>query len=172
VPAAIPEREQTDSRDGYCLFMVVTRDADRRLTLICCSDWYRDLALNRKTMSKKLIVLTVAVAVVGGGIVAWLILSKPALPPGFAAGNGHLEAKQVDIATKYQGRIAEVLADEGDTVDAGQKWIRSQSSLLVGLSRVKLLTTSQSPCTDSANTSRTSRSLLRRIESPAALLDL
>jgi HlyD family secretion protein len=71
-------------------------------------------------MSKKLILFTVAVAVVGGGIVAWLILSKPALPPGFAASNGRLEAKQVDIATKYQGRIAEVLADEGDTVESGQ----------------------------------------------------
>jgi HlyD family secretion protein len=71
-------------------------------------------------MSKKLILLTVAVAVVGGGIVAWLILSKPALPPGFAASNGRLEAKQVDVATKYQGRIAEVLADEGDTVESGQ----------------------------------------------------
>jgi HlyD family secretion protein len=71
-------------------------------------------------MSKKLIFLTVAVAVVGGGVVAWLILSKPALPHGFAASNGRLEAKQVDVATKYQGRIADVLADEGDTVDAGQ----------------------------------------------------
>src|SRR5689334_20850063 len=71
-------------------------------------------------MSKKLILLTVAVIAVGGGVVAWLVLSKPALPPGFAESNGRLEAKQVDIATKYQGRIAEVLADEGDTVDAGQ----------------------------------------------------
>ncbi|MBV8452314.1 MAG: HlyD family efflux transporter periplasmic adaptor subunit [Deltaproteobacteria bacterium] len=71
-------------------------------------------------MSKKLILVTVAVVLVGGGIIAWLILSKPALPPGFAASNGRLEAKQVDIATKYQGRIAEVMADEGDTVNAGQ----------------------------------------------------
>src|SRR5215470_16075066 len=71
-------------------------------------------------MSKKLILLIVAVAVAGGGVVAWLILTKPALPLGFAASNGRLEAKQVDVATKYQGRIAEVLADEGDTVDAGQ----------------------------------------------------
>src|SRR5690348_13872044 len=71
-------------------------------------------------MSKKLILLTVAIVAVGGGVVAWLVLSKPALPPGFAESNGRLEAKQVDIATKYQGRIAEVLADEGDTVDAGQ----------------------------------------------------
>src|SRR6516165_3926706 len=71
-------------------------------------------------MWKKLILVTVAVVAVGGGIVAWLILSKPALPPGFAASNGRLEAKEVDVATKYQGRIAEVLADEGDTVESGQ----------------------------------------------------
>ena len=71
-------------------------------------------------ISKKLILVTVTVGVVGAGIIAWLILSKPALPPGFAASNGRLEAKQVDIATKYPGRIKEVLADEGDTVNAGQ----------------------------------------------------
>ncbi len=71
-------------------------------------------------MSKKIVLITAGVLAIGGGIIAWLILSKPALPPGFAASNGRLEAKQVDIATKYEGRIAEVLADEGDTVDAGQ----------------------------------------------------
>src|SRR5215471_172415 len=70
--------------------------------------------------SKKLVFAVAAVVVVGGGVAAWLILSKPLLPPGFAASNGRLEAKQVDIATKYQGRIAEVLADEGDTVESGQ----------------------------------------------------
>src|SRR5271169_4259283 len=71
-------------------------------------------------MSKKLILVSVAVVAAAGGAVAWWILSKPALPPGFAGGNGRLEAKQVDISTKYAGRIKEVLANEGDTVDAGQ----------------------------------------------------
>src|SRR5690242_21961616 len=71
-------------------------------------------------MSKKLIFVIVALVAASGGVAAWLIFSKPALPPGFAASNGRLEAKQVDIATKYQGRIADVLVDEGDTVDAGQ----------------------------------------------------
>ena len=70
-------------------------------------------------MSRKLIVSALVVAVVGGGVIAWLILSKPALPPGFAGGNGRLEAKQIDIATKYPGRIKTVLADEGEMVDAG-----------------------------------------------------
>lgn len=71
-------------------------------------------------MSKKLILISLAIIVVVGGAIAWFILSKPALPPGFAGGNGRLEATQVDIATKYAGRIKEVLANEGDTVDAGQ----------------------------------------------------
>jgi HlyD family secretion protein len=71
-------------------------------------------------MLKKLIVAAIIVLVIGGGTAAYLILSKPALPPGFAGGNGRLEAKQVDIATKYPGRIKTVRADEGDTVDAGQ----------------------------------------------------
>jgi HlyD family secretion protein len=71
-------------------------------------------------MWRKLILALLAVVLVGGGVVAWLMLSKPELPPGFAASNGRLEAKQVDIAAKYQGRIAEVLADEGDTVESGQ----------------------------------------------------
>jgi HlyD family secretion protein len=76
--------------------------------------------LNGLTMAKKLILFTGAIVAVAGGVIAWLILSKPALPPGFAGGNGRLEAKEVDIAAKYPGRIKQVLADEGDTVDAGQ----------------------------------------------------
>jgi HlyD family secretion protein len=71
-------------------------------------------------MSKRVTLILVAAVVVTGGVVAWFVLHEPGLPPGFAGANGRLEAKQVDIATKYQGRIKEVLADEGDTVDAGQ----------------------------------------------------
>ena len=71
-------------------------------------------------MTKKLILIAIAIVAIGGGVFAWRIFSKPALPEGFAGVNGRLEAKQVDIATKYPGRIKEVLADEGDTVDEGQ----------------------------------------------------
>ena len=71
-------------------------------------------------MSRKLLVVSVIGIAVVGAVIAWLILSKPALPPGFAGGNGRLEAKQIDVATKYPGRIKQVLADEGDTVNAGQ----------------------------------------------------
>jgi len=69
---------------------------------------------------KKLILAALAVVLVVGGYFAWRILSNPALPPGFAGGNGRLEATQVDIAAKYAGRLKTVEANEGDTVDAGQ----------------------------------------------------
>lgn len=71
-------------------------------------------------MSRKVIIVAIIALALAGGGAAWLIFSKPALPPGFAGVNGRIEAKQVDIATKYPGRIKEVRADEGDTVDEGQ----------------------------------------------------
>jgi HlyD family secretion protein len=71
-------------------------------------------------MSRKVTIIAVVLVILAGGGAAWLYFSKPALPPGFAGVNGRIEAKQVDIATKYPGRIKEVLADEGDTVEEGQ----------------------------------------------------
>ncbi len=71
-------------------------------------------------MSKKKLLIALAVVVVVGAGVAWWFLSKPKLPPGFAAGNGRLEATQVDIAAKYAGRLKTVTADEGDTIEPGQ----------------------------------------------------
>jgi HlyD family secretion protein len=50
----------------------------------------------------------------------WWFHSGPALPSGFASGNGRLEADEVDIDTKFAGRILEVRADEGDLVKTGQ----------------------------------------------------
>ncbi|HUN58393.1 MAG TPA: HlyD family efflux transporter periplasmic adaptor subunit [Candidatus Binataceae bacterium] len=71
-------------------------------------------------MRRRLVLISILIIAIGGGAAAWWILNKPALPPGIAGGNGRLEAKQVDIAAKYPGRIKEVLVDEGDMVDAGQ----------------------------------------------------
>ena len=39
---------------------------------------------------------------------------------GIASGNGRIEAVEVDITTKYSGRLAEILAKEGDMVESGQ----------------------------------------------------
>lgn len=53
---------------------------------------------------------------------AWWYLqrNRAILPPGFAAGNGRIEANEIDIATKYAARILEIRVDEGDLVQAGQ----------------------------------------------------
>ena len=68
---------------------------------------------------RKMILIAVAAAVVVGGLL-WYLLSGPSLPPGFAAGNGRLEANEVYVSAKYAGRIREVLVDEGDVVTPGQ----------------------------------------------------
>jgi HlyD family secretion protein len=67
------------------------------------------------------VVLIVAVVVGGAGAgFYWWKHSQSLLPPGIAWGNGRIEADEIDIATKFAGRIAEMLADEGDMVKAGQ----------------------------------------------------
>lgn len=80
-------------------------------------------------MSRRLILITIVIVAIGGGA-AWFILSKPALPQGFAGGNGRLEAQQIFVSTKYPGRIKDVLVDEGDTVEAGQVVARMDTDAL------------------------------------------
>ena len=66
-------------------------------------------------------ILLLLVALGGaGGAIYWLKYSQPSLPPGIASGNGRLEADEIDISTKFAGRVAELLVDEGDVVKAGQ----------------------------------------------------
>ncbi|MGO9172085.1 MAG: HlyD family secretion protein [Rhodomicrobium sp.] len=58
-----------------------------------------------------------------GGIVAggyWWSHRVPPLPPGIAFGNGRLEADEIDIQTKFAGRILQLLVDEGDLVKGSQ----------------------------------------------------
>jgi len=67
--------------------------------------------------------IALALALLGGaagGAYYWWRHLQGQLPPGIAFGNGRLEADEIDIDTKYAGRIAQLLADEGDLVTAGQ----------------------------------------------------
>jgi HlyD family secretion protein len=56
----------------------------------------------------------------GAGYLVWQAHRAPAIPAYIVYGNGRLEADPIDIATKFAGRIAQVRADEGDRVAAGQ----------------------------------------------------
>lgn len=72
------------------------------------------IEFNKKTM----IIVSLAVAILT--VLVWQYLQKPTLPKNIASGNGRLEATQVDITTKFPGRLAEVSVREGDDVEAGQ----------------------------------------------------
>jgi HlyD family secretion protein len=78
---------------------------------------------------RSLIIIALAILAAAAAI-AWYILSPPALPPGFAAGNGRLEANEIYVAAKYAGRIKTILFNEGDTVETGQIVARMDTSAL------------------------------------------
>lgn len=42
------------------------------------------------------------------------------LPKGIAQSNGRIEGQEIEVASKYPGRLASVDVEEGDTVEAGQ----------------------------------------------------
>ena len=77
-----------------------------------------------------LLVVAVIVALGGGGVWYWWQQHLNALPSYIAAANGRLESEQVEISTKYAGRIAVVLAKEGDMVHAGDVLARMDTDEL------------------------------------------
>ena len=76
-------------------------------------------AAGRRRLRTSIVVL--ALAALGGGIGFYLWKhAQPVVPPGIAWSNGRIEADEIDIDTKFAGRIAELHADIGDMVRAGQ----------------------------------------------------
>jgi HlyD family secretion protein len=73
----------------------------------------------RRRWPRIALALAVVAGVAGGAFYVWR-QSQPRLPPGIVFGNGRIEADEIDIDTKFAGRIAETLADEGDMVKESQ----------------------------------------------------
>ncbi len=65
----------------------------------------------------------------GGGYYVWK-QAHPPLPVGISMGNGRIEADEVDIDTKFAGRVVELLADIGDKVTPGQVLARMDTEEL------------------------------------------
>ncbi|AJD51597.1 HlyD family secretion protein [Thalassospira xiamenensis M-5 = DSM 17429] len=76
-----------------------------------------------------LAILVVIIAIAGGGYYYWQ-QNQETLPEFIASGNGRIEAEEVRVATKYAGRVDEVLVDEGDVVQAGQVLARMDTAEL------------------------------------------
>ena len=73
-----------------------------------------------KSTTKRVIGVVLLISAGVGGWSLWQRLQIPMLPAGLASGNGRIEATEYDIATKRAGRVAEVIVNEGQMVDAGQ----------------------------------------------------
>ena len=73
----------------------------------------------RRRWPRVALALALLAGLAGGGYYWWR-QSQSALPAGIVSGNGRIEADEIDIDTKFAGRIVEMLADEGDMVKAQQ----------------------------------------------------
>lgn len=66
-------------------------------------------------------IAVIGIVVAGiAGFFLWNNNAADALPAGIASSNGRVEAAQVDISTKFAGRVSEILVHEGDLVESGQ----------------------------------------------------
>jgi len=82
------------------------------------------------SIKKNLLLATVAILI---GLVGWgaWTLTRPSGPgEGFVSGNGRIEATEIDVATKYAGRVVDIFAREGDFVKAGQVLAQMQIDVL------------------------------------------
>lgn len=74
------------------------------------------VGFNRKWLA----VALAAIVAAGGGMALLRHFLQPSLPPGFASGNGRIEATEVDITSKLPARLLEIIPREGDRVEKGQ----------------------------------------------------
>lgn len=73
----------------------------------------------RRWVKVALVLALIGVAAGAGAYYSWR-QSQTALPAGIVSSNGRLEADEIDISTKFAGRVAELLVTEGSMVKAGQ----------------------------------------------------
>ncbi len=82
--------------------------------------------------------LLVLIGAAAAGYVFWQQRQSEAALNGFAVANGRIEVERVAVATKYAGRVAAILVDEGDLVKKGDVIARMDTAeLLAELAEAK-----------------------------------
>lgn len=74
----------------------------------------------RPKIWRRLLLLVLLVGGAGAGAAYWFYFRVPPLPAGIVWSNGRIDAEEIDIDTKFAGRVLQLLVDEGDMVKAGQ----------------------------------------------------
>ena len=74
--------------------------------------------MSPRKVARNLIICIVVLVVIG--LIVRHILVTSNNSPGISYGNGRLEATEVDVSTKFAGRVVELLVREGDTLAASQ----------------------------------------------------
>lgn len=71
-------------------------------------------------------------AIIIVGAIAYVLITNnhEELPPGFAQGNGRLEAEQIEIAPKIAGRVDRIYAEEGNLVTVGKVLVEMDTNEL------------------------------------------
>lgn len=87
------------------------------------------IAARGSTIGRVLVGL-VLIACIAGAIRYWRNRDRSEFPAEIVSGNGTIEADQIDISTKYPGRIYEILVGEGDLIEPGQILARMDSTEL------------------------------------------
>ncbi len=83
-----------------------------------------------KLIKKLLITMSIVVIVALLGWQLWLTLYPNDTTNEFISGNGRIEATDIDIATKYPGRVVDIFVREGDFVKKGQLLAQMQIDVL------------------------------------------
>jgi len=73
-------------------------------------------------------IAAIVIAVLTWGV--WTMTMPKDLGDDFVSGNGRIEATEIDVATKYAGRVVDIFAREGDFVKAGQVLAQMQIDVL------------------------------------------
>lgn len=74
--------------------------------------------------------VVIVAALVAAAFFVWKFRQAHDLPTGIAAGNGRIEAVEIDVAAKTAGRVRDILVNEGDFVRAGQDLARMDTAVL------------------------------------------
>ena len=82
-------------------------------------------SIKRKLLSA---IAAIVIAVLAWGV--WTMTRSKGLGDDFVSGNGRIEATEIDVATKYAGRVVHIFVREGDFVKAGQVLAQMQTDVL------------------------------------------